>query len=153
MKLYLVAPVVPANADEEALKARHLICAETIAALILPHLTEDPAIFGMWHEGESAKPTFLPDASYGPACVVNLSTPDSIRDALTEVGDPYSGHWMLIRSLLTCRTVAYGPDGQAFVCLPESEPPITSPDANLVVVEECSHLLSRTDWVDGLLLD
>lgn len=59
---------------------------------------------------------------------------------------------MLVRSLVTCRAIFYGHDGQAFVCLPTGSFPISSPDEALINVEECSHLV-ETDWVDGLVGD
>jgi hypothetical protein len=60
---------------------------------------------------------------------------------------------MLIRSLVTCRAVFFGYDGQAFVCLPAEAEPIISPDESLIRVEECSHLLTEGDWMDGLAAD
>lgn len=122
----------------------------SIADLILHHLSADPALFGMRHANEgSASPVSL-STRYGYAEAVRISDPDTLRTILLECGDPFSGKWMLIRSLVTCRAVFYGYDGQAFVCLPTGTEPIVSPDDTLISVEECSHLLSDTDWMDGL---
>lgn len=150
MKLYLVAPILPANSDKDAVDARLRACIEPIADLVLKHVSDDPALFGMRHEGESAKPPVEPDAGYGYAQVVRIADGEALRIILLESGDPFSGKWMLIRSLVTCRSVFYGYDRQAFVCLPTDASPIVSPDDGLIVVEECSHLLTETDWLDGL---
>jgi len=57
---------------------------------------------------------------------------------------------MLIRSLVTCRSVFYGYDGQAFVCLPYEDEPIISPDDTMIDVSDRSQMLIDTDWLDGL---
>ena len=58
---------------------------------------------------------------------------------------------MLIRSLVTCRAVSYGYDGQAFVCLPHDIAPVSTPDDDLITVTDQSQMLLDTDWMDGLL--
>jgi hypothetical protein len=94
-----------------------------------------------------------PDTRYGDIEVVRISDRETLRRILVECGDPNSGKWMLVRSLVTCRSVFYGQDGQAFVCMPTDWPPILSPDESMIRVEECSHLLIETDWMDGLVRD
>lgn len=90
---------------------------------------------------------------FGYAQAVAIGDRDTLREMLRQSGDPFSGQWMLVRSLVTCRAVFYGYDGQAFLCLPASAAPVISPDPERIMVEECSHLLTETDWMDGLLDD
>ncbi len=108
-------------------------------------------MFAMRHVDEGSAAPVQPDSRYGDAETVRITDRETLRSILTECGDPNSGKWMLIRSLVTCRSVLYGNDGQAFVCIPTGSPPISSPDESVIRVEECSHLLSETDWMDGLV--
>ena len=150
MKLYLVAPTLAANTDEEAADARLRACFDRIADLLVDHLSSDPALFGIRHQNEAAEPPVQPDVRYGYVDAVRIADRSTLRHVLATSGNPFSGGWMLVRSLVTCRAVFYGHDGQAFVCLPSDAPPIVSPDDALITVEECSHLLAETDWMDGL---
>lgn len=151
MKLYLIAPMLAANLDEVAAKVRLGDCGQRIADLIAAHLSADPALFAMRWDDETTTPPMQPNMRYGNAEVVAIRDDAMLRGVLRGNGDPYSGQWMLVRSLMTCRAVAYGHDGQAFVCLPSEADPIVSPDETLITVEDCSHLLIETDWMDGLI--
>ena len=153
MKLYLVAPVVPPNSDETFIDARLKACIEPIADLILSHLAIDPALFGMRHTNEASASPLPAGERHGYAEVTRIANVEALRRALLGCGDPNSGEWTLIRSLVTCRSVFYGYDGQAFVCLPSEAEPIISPDPAMISVEECSKLLTENDWMDGLLED
>ena len=150
MKLFLVSPVMAANTDEEAHDVRFRECSERIADLIASHLQHDPALFGMREEGEVSEAPVQPDGRYGTIDTVRVEDAETLRTILRESGNPSGGKWMLVRSLVTCRAVSYGSDGQAFVCLPSEAAPIVSPDDTLINVEECSQLLVETDWMDGL---
>jgi hypothetical protein len=151
MKLYLVAPVIAENDDEPAIDARFSTCSERIADLILSHVWSDPALFAMRHRNEGSEAPVQADTRYGDTEAVRLGDRETLRKVLAECGDPNSGKWMLVRSLVTCRAVFYGHDGQAFVCLPSGSPAISSPDEFIIRVEDCSHLLIETEWMDGLL--
>ncbi len=151
MQLYLVAPAIAHNDDRRA--RDHRECSERIADLILPHVSADPALFAMRHVGEGTEAPVQPETRYGDAEAVRISDTDTLRNILVDCGDPSSGKWMLVRSLVTCRAVFYGHDGQAFVCLPTGAPAISSPNETLITVEECSHLLTETDWLDGLIAE
>lgn len=153
MKLYLVQPAIPPGANEAEVSARLNMCIEPIADLILPHLLADPAMFGMRHIGEASQPPLSMAERYGYAEVVRLAEKATLRAALVACGDPSSGKWMLIRSLVTCRAVSYGYDGQAFVCLPHEADSIISPDPTMIEVNDRSQMLIETDWHDGLLSD
>jgi hypothetical protein len=153
MRLYLVAPVIAENDDREATDARFRACSGRIAELISSHVWGDPALFAMRHIGEASVAPVQPNAFYGDAETVEVSDRATLKKILAECGDPNSGKWMLIRSLVTCRSVFYGHDGQAFVCLPTGSPPILSPDETMIRVEDCSHLLIETDLMDGLVHD
>ena len=153
MKLYLVAPKVPANDEQAGPNARERECVKLMADLITAHLSPDPALFGMRHTGEVSDSPIQPEMRFGYAEVFHLGSENALRTTLLDCGDPNSGKWVLIRSLVTCRAVFYGYDAQAFVCLPTDCPPILSPNESLIRVEECSHLLIETDWMDGLIMD
>lgn len=150
MKLYLVSPAIPAHSDQAFIDARLKACIEPIADLILSHVAVDPALFGMRHNNEVSKFPFPTSEPYGYAEVARIPNEEDLRRALIACADPDSGEWMLIRSLVTCRAIFYGYDGQAFVCLPSESEPIVSSDQALISVEECSHLLTEADWMDGL---
>lgn len=153
MKLFLVAPVVPSELDKKTANVRFRNCIEPIADLILSHLQDDPALFGMRHKGEASKPPLPTTETFGYAEIVRLADKVSLRAVLLECGDPSSGQWMLIRSLITCRAVFYGYDGQAFVCLPHEAPPILTPDADMINVVDVSEMLAGSDYMDGLRSD
>ena len=40
--------------------------------------------------------------------------------------------------------------GRHSFCLPDEAGPIVSSDDTMIVVEERSHMLTETDWMDGL---
>ncbi len=150
MKLFLVSPVTAADTDEAAHDARFRECSERIADLIASHVQGDPALFAMREVSEVSEASVVTDARYGDIQTVRVADPAVLRTILRDSGDPNSGKWMLMRSLVTCRAVLYAHDGQAFVCLPSEVAPIVSPDDTLISVAECSHLLAETDWMDGL---
>jgi len=153
MKLYLIEPAIPPGANEAEVSARLTSCIEPIADLILPYLLPDPAMFGMKHDNEASQPPFSMAERYGYAEVVRLADKEALRAALVACGDPNSGEWMLIRSLVTCRAVFYGYDGQAFVCLPHEAGPIISTNQMMIEVSDRSQMLINTDWLDGLRSD
>jgi hypothetical protein len=151
MKLYLVAPKLADNSDDVAEDTRLRACNELVADLICRHVSPDPALFGMRHVDEGSDSPVELGTRYGYADTIRLGDLNMLREALLACGDPNSGKWMLIRSLVTCRSVFFGYDGQAFVCLPTDADPMVSPDATRITVEECSHMLTETDWMDGLV--
>ncbi|MBC6981383.1 hypothetical protein [Caulobacter sp. 17J80-11] len=154
MKLYYVGPRIPDGADEATVTARERACIGPIAELVGACIENDPALFGVWHVNEIGKPRAeQPDMVFGNAQVVRLQGAQVIRDVLRRCVDPSSGEFMLIRSLVTCRAVMCGYDGQAFLCLPEDDPTPVSPNVDLILVEDRSDLIVGTDYMDGLLLD
>lgn len=150
MKLYLITPVMAANIDEAAIDVRIQKCIDPIADLIEHHVSIDPALFAMRHINEVSNPSIPPDGHYGDVEIARISDPQTLRKILRDNGDPNSGKWMSIRSLVSCRSVRYGYDGQAFVCLSTDDEPIVSPNPSIISVEDCSHLLIETNWMDGL---
>ena len=150
MKLFLVAPKLAENLDQAAVDARLRLCIEPIADLVTRHMRDDPALFGMRHLTEGSDTPIATDMRLGYAEAIRIGDPDTLREVMIACGDPNSGNWMLIRSLVTCRSVFYGYDGQAFVCLPTDADSIVSPDETLISVEECSQMLVDTCYMDGL---
>jgi hypothetical protein len=149
MKHYLIAPVIAANIDEAAIDTRTQKCIEPIADLIERHVSIDLALFAMRHVNEVSNPSILPDVRYGDVETLRISDLQMLRKILRDNGDPNSGKWMSIRSLVSCRSVHYGYDGEALVCLSSDDDPIVSPSPATISVEECSHRLIETSWVDG----
>ena len=153
MKLYLIGPKFAANSDKAASTARIRLCIEPIADLILRHIADDPALFGIRHIGQSAETPLSLDTRYGYAEAARIPDAATLRAVLMACGDPVSDTWILIRSLVTCRAVHYVHDGSALVCLPTEAEPIVSSDEALIAVEERSHKLAVSELMDGLLLD
>jgi hypothetical protein len=126
---------------------------EAVADLIVAHMSSDPALFAMEHVGEFSGSPIELDQTYGHARASHIADPKILREMLLDFGNPNSGKWLLIRSLVTCRSVRYGWDGQAFVCVPTSAPAISFPDADFITVQDLSHLILETDYMDGLFSD
>jgi hypothetical protein len=152
MKLYRIGPRFAANSDNAALTARMRLCIAPIADLIVRHVADDPALFGIRHVGESAETPISLDTRYGYAEAARIPDAATLREVLMACGDPDSDKWVLIRSLVTCRAVHYCDDGHALVCVPSDADPIVSTDEALIAVEERSHKLAVSDLMDGLLL-
>jgi hypothetical protein len=152
MELYLVSPHLAANSDEAAEVARLKECNRLIADLICQHLSPDPALFGMCNTSKYSNPPVALDTRYGYVDTVRIADQSMLREILLACGDVNNGKWMLIRSLVTCRSVYFGFDGQAFVCLPTEADPMVSPDDALIIVEDCSPMLTEMSWMDGLFL-
>lgn len=149
MKLYLVRPNLPADADNEEIEARLRACVQPIADLIASHIEADSCLYGLWHEDTIGAPPIEQVSCFGKIRGTRLNSPE-LRIILANVGDPSGEYGMLIRSLVTCRSVRYGFDGEAFVCLMAEDEPMISPDIDLITVEECSSLLVESDWMDGI---
>lgn len=111
----------------------------------------DPALFAMRHVNEVSNPSIPLDVRYGDVETVRISDLQTLRKILRDNGDPNSGKWMSIRSLVTCRSVHYGYDGQALVCLSTEDAPILSPNPAIISVKDHSHDLIGTSWMDGLI--
>lgn len=151
MKLYLIEPVIADNTDEEAVDIRTQKCIDPIADLIERHVSIDPALFAMRHVTEGSDQSIPTDVVYGDVETVRISDLQTLRRILRDNGDPNSGKWMAIRSLVSCRSIHYGYDGQALVCLSTDDEPIVSPSPTIISVKDCSHRLIETNWMDGMI--
>jgi hypothetical protein len=150
MRLFGIFPNSKAISAAEDVPNLDRVAIEAIADLIVSHISSDPALFAMQHIDEVSEASIALDQSYGHARVAYIADTKILRKILLEAGDPNSGKSVLIRSLITCRSVMYGHDGQAFVCLPSSAPAIFSPDADVISVEDLSQMILETDYMDGL---
>ena len=63
--------------------------------------------------------------------------------------DPNAGLGGDIRSAVNCRTVTFGQDGQALLCLRREDSAPASPDSTRAIVTESSDWLAGTDLFDG----
>jgi hypothetical protein len=149
MKLFLVDHRFPLDTDY-ANDTNFRECCDLIVDLILSHISDDPALFGLRHVDEVSDAPVPANLRYGDVDAVRISDTATLRAILRETCDPSSGKFMLVRSLATCRAVLFGHDGQAFVCLPTDAPDMDSPDER-ITVENRSDMLTKSDYMDGLL--
>lgn len=78
-----------------------------------------------------------------------LHDADKLRAWLRRAIDPNAVGAGDVRSIATCRSVTFGYDGQAFLCLRyEDQAPLSS-NPELAIVEERSELLIDSDYFDG----
>jgi len=84
--------------------------------------------------------------SSGP---LHLETDEALRDWLLKSVDPNAPAGGDVRSASNCRCVSFGYDGQALLCLRHDDAAPISPDISLAVIEERSHYLAETDYLDG----
>lgn len=153
MKLFGIFPNLSASNVETDAANLDQAKIEAVADLIVAHMSSDPALFAMEHIQEfSGSPIDL-DQTYGYVRASHITDTKMLHKILLDFGNPNSGKWLLIRSLVTCRSVRYGWDGQAFVCVPTSAPAISFPDADFITVQDLSHLILESDYMDGLFSD
>jgi hypothetical protein len=151
MRLYLISPVIPADADGEAADERSRECTDLIAEMILPHLADDPALFAVRHVDESTEFSLPPTRTYDYANVAEIPDAATLLKVLKETLDPNSGKWSEIRSLVTCRAVLCGFDGEAYLLLPTDDSVVESPDPTRISVKDDSPWLLKSDVMDGVL--
>ena len=83
--------------------------------------------------------------------IYELRGDEALRDWLRKSVDPNNLGGGDVRSIGTCRSVTFGHDGQAFLCLRHEDAPPVSPDPRLAIVDERPDLLTDTDYFDGWL--
>lgn len=69
-----------------------------------------------------------------------------IRASLDPNGEVYGG---VIRSIATCRAVAFGYDGQAFLCLRHEDTRPKTPNETLLLITEENNFAYEYDYFDG----
>lgn len=149
MKAIIVAPKVSANDDEGATDLLVNSFIESIADYISNLIGKDPALFGVRSKNEVSEKPVPTDLVFGDIEAVRILDREMLKTILIASGDPNSGEFMSIRSLVTCTSVTYGFDGQALICLPE-EVRVDKPDEQeQFKVEDCTSDLAGTDWFDG----
>ena len=165
MKLYYIGPKLDERTmTPEVIDNRMREAIEPIADLILAQFRPDTfqALVGLSGlnrspEDEEAEvpppyPALLPgQEAFGRWLAIRFDSEASVRAALLNMGDSYAASELFsIRSIISCRSVFYGYDGQAFLCLRTEDQPPVSPDNDLVLVEERQDLLTDTDYADGV---
>ena len=153
MRLYLISPVIPTGAGRETVNERLRACIDPIAELISAHLAGDPALFAVSRVNESSKCSLPPTKNYDYANVAEIPDTPTLLKVLKDSLDPFSGRWSEIRSLVTCRTVNFSHDGDAYMLLPTDDSVVASPDPTLISVKDDSPLLLKSDLLDGLPRD
>jgi len=152
MRLYLISPVIHADADKDAADARLRASINPIAELILAHVVDDPALFAVRPaRGEISKRSLPPTRTYDYANVAEIPDATTLLKVIKDSLDPFSGKWSEIRSLVTCRVVSCGYDGEAYVLLPTDDSVVESPDPTLISVKDVSPFLLKSDLLDGQL--
>jgi hypothetical protein len=118
---------------------------EVIACVIQP--TGDAGIIGVWHSGEGGMDAEPYDAEFAGKRIKNLNDAALLREILRRVANPWDGYFMWLRCLTTCRSVFFGYDGQAWLCLrlEDTAPSVSWP----IQVQECTEGLSEMDCFDG----
>jgi hypothetical protein len=147
MKLYGIFPKLdhPYNSTVSELQI------EAVADLVMEHIAHDPALFAVCHKAEISQNPVQLDLDFGYAKGAKIHEATELKKILIALGNPSSGKWILIRSLITCRMVHYGQDGQAFVALPSDAPAIVSPDDSILTTKEMSEDIISSDIADGLI--
>jgi hypothetical protein len=175
MKLYYVGPNLDATMPREMVKARTFAAVEPIADLILSYLRRDgfAALVGVsalntgvveFYPLPQPRPSY-PDLGprqerFGRWVATRFDSEAEVRAALIRMGDCHTPppkdddhgarDFFRIGSMISCRSVFYGYDGQAFLCLHACDDPPVSPDPELVRVEERRDILVETDYADGV---
>lgn len=153
MRLYLISPVIPEDADKAAVEQRLRACIDPIARMILTHLVDDPALFALRHENENSERSLPPTRRYDYANAAEIPDTATLLRVLKESIDPFSGKWSAIRSLVTCRAVVADHDGGAYMLLPTDDSVVESPDPTRISLKDDSAFLLQSDLLDGLLPD
>jgi hypothetical protein len=142
MKLFLFAPVTAHNDDPGAMKAREAEANRLITDLLLRYLSPltDATLHAVYGDGER---------------LLHIPLQDELtaREWISRSLDPYDPTGCQVRSLVNCRCAVFGFDGQATLCLRFEDDTPTSPNEQIVVVEEVSRWLIETDWIDGFSLE
>jgi hypothetical protein len=165
MKLYYIGPKIDVQTmAPEVIEERMRRAVEPIADLVFAQFRPDTfhALVGLsclnrpeQDEEAEAPPPYPPlisgQEAFGRWRATRFGSEAAVRAALVNMGDSdVTPELFSIRSIISCRSVSYGYDGQAFLCLrTEDEPPV-SPDTDLVLVEERQDLLTDTDYADGV---
>ncbi|RZJ37556.1 MAG: hypothetical protein EON86_17030 [Brevundimonas sp.] len=125
---------------------------EPIARLIHGYLQRDSyaGLVGLRHENEIGEAPSVPVSKVGEWRLRRFETEAEVFAALMNMGDPFvPTDFFTIRSMISCRSVMYGYDAQAFLCLRTEDEAPASPDPSLILVEERPDLLLQTDYLDG----
>jgi len=160
MKLYYIGPNLSADASSAHVKSISLKAAEPIADLILEQFQPDgfSALLGLTActGGSGSLRRGGGWERFGRYGVTRFQSEAEVRATLLEMGNCYGDNattsnesFFCVRSMLSCRSVTYGFDGQAFLCLRTDDDPPVSPNPNIVLVEERTDLLTQTDYMDG----
>ena len=155
MRLYYIGPAVDIKAMTQSdIDAKTREAIDPIAELITAYLLKDgfEAIFSLSGLNPPYPAVAANEEKFGRYRVTRFRSKAELRAAITGAGNPFvSSNHYLFRSLLSCRSVFFGYDGQAFLCLHVEDEPPKSPDPSLIiVVEESSDLLTSSDYFDGV---
>ncbi|MBB5697194.1 hypothetical protein [Sphingomonas yantingensis] len=152
MKAYKIAPPFKTFgiADERTSDAINLV-----AEIVFECLRRggDSFQYSVVWANPGEEPGGICNADIAVPHVFRLETEDALRKWLRKSVDPNTSGGGDVRSIATCRTVTFGYDGQALLCLRHDDAPPVSSDLKLATVEERPDLLGETDYFDGWIKD
>ena len=166
MKTFYVGPNLNGSESDDVVEARSRAAVEPIADLILSYFRADgfEALVGLSvlnAPDAEVYPPGLPRPPYPPMSphqerfgryvASRFRSEDQVRSALIGMGDCYSTtpEFVCIKSIISCRHVRYGYDGQAFLCLHAEDSNPKSPDPMIIRVDKRPDILIETDYLDG----
>jgi hypothetical protein len=146
MQAFLIGPVdhnsTHRNNDAESHRITGLI-----ADLLTEALDGDPTLHAIWY---GDPPEGLAAEKISDTAISRPADQAHLRELLLRSIDPWHPQSCNFRSLLSCRAVTYGWDGQAFLILHTEDPTPVSPDP-AIIVEPWPDLF-HTDYLDGVAL-
>lgn len=147
MRLYYIGPRIDPAMTTTEIRAAERLTIDEIAEIIHGYLSLDTfeALIGLQHRSNAQTRAGEP---LGDWLITRFTSEAAVRQALRAMGDPeaVADHFR-ISSVISCRSVFYGYDGQAFLLLRTEDPiPKGSPT---ILIEERADLLLESDYLDG----
>ena len=148
MKAYLIGPPFETfgREDERTSAATNLV-----AEIVFDCLRRggDTFQFSVVWANPGEEPGGIWNADIAIPHVIRLQADDDLREWLRKSVDPNTSGGGDVRSIATCRSVTFGYDGQALLCLRHEDVPPASSDLTLATVAERPDFLAEADYFDG----
>jgi len=150
MKLYCLVPKYQNGPYNYENTGHTQACIKAIADRVSAALEIeiDKSLVGCWTKDEISQIGVKADWEWGDLRVLKVQDSDHLQSLLLDAGDPFSGKWINIKSIATCRNVNYNHDGHAFLNL-RLEDDFSTEETEYYFIDECSEYLTTTDWMDG----
>ncbi|WP_447759779.1 hypothetical protein [Sphingopyxis panaciterrae] len=151
MRAYEITPAFHLRDDADA---RTQASISLIASIIVSHLRMDGDKFHYsidWRDPGSDPDIAFWSKGVGEPHIVALSTEERLYRRVRVSVDPFNLFGSDIRSIATCRTVAFGYEGEAFLCLRNDDLCPISSDCSLAKVQVRTEFLLNGSHMDGWL--